>query len=87
MEKGYAYSTFLLKPVAFLSQNTIPYQLVKPEGFDIRDDTTYTVVVCGVTEEVAREGHLTDTGILGLDAAKDYLSQFPAFSRKDIVWP
>lgn len=63
-----------------------PYELVTPEGFVIDDDTVYTVVIAGVTDEVAEEGDLTDTGILGLDAAREYLSRFEHISEKDIIW-
>ena len=60
--------------------------LVAPDGFEIEDDTTYTVTICGVTEEVAKEGNLTDTGILGLTAVEEYLSQYKEFSAEDIKW-
>ena len=63
-----------------------PYELVTPEGMEIEDDVTYTVAICGVADDVAEEGNLTDTGILGLTAAEEYLSQFETFSKKDIVW-
>lgn len=68
------------------SGNTFPYELVTPEGMTIDDDTTYTAVICGVTDDVAEEGDLTDTGILGLTAAEEYLGQFETLSRKDIRW-
>ena len=65
---------------------TFPYVLVTPDGFELDDDTTYTVTTCGVTDEVAQEGNLTDTSILGLTAAEEYFSQFETFSAKDITW-
>ena len=65
---------------------TFPYVLVTPENFEIKDSDTYTVTICGVTEDVAKEGNLTDTGILGLKAAEAYFSQFESFSTEDIVW-
>lgn len=67
-------------------EHLFPYELVTPENFTIEDDRTYTVVIAGVTDEVADEGNLTDTGILGLDAARKYFSQFEHLSEKDIVW-
>lgn len=67
-------------------EHLFPYELVTPEKFTIEDDKTYTAVIAGVTDEVAEEGNLTDTGILGLDAARKYLSQFEHLSEKDIVW-
>ncbi len=69
-----------------LGENAYPYVLTTPEGMEIKDKQTYTVAICGVTDEVAEEGHLTDTGILGLDAAEEYLGQFDTFSAKDISW-
>ena len=65
---------------------TFPYVLVTPENFEIEDESTYTVAICGVSDEVAKEGNLKDTKILGLDAAREYFSQFEKFSIKDIVW-
>ena len=69
-----------------LDGNAYPYVLSAPENMEISDDETYTVVVCGVTDEVAAEGNLTDTGILGLDAAEDYLKQYDTFSAEDMIW-
>lgn len=65
---------------------TFAYQLVMPEGMTLEDDVTYTAVICGVTDEVADEGNLTDTGIVGLDAMKEYLSQFKTLSKEDLRW-
>ncbi len=67
-------------------EHLFPYELVTPENFSIDDQTLYTVVIAGVTDEVAEEGDLTDTGILGLDAAREYISQFEQLSEKDIIW-
>lgn len=63
-----------------------PYELVTPEGFEMEDNATYTVVICGVTRAIAEEGGLTDTGILGLDAARAYFSQFEHLTENDIIW-
>ena len=63
-----------------------PYELITPDGMTIEDETTYTVVICGVTDEVAEEGNLTDTGILGLTAAQEYLGQFETLSKADLRW-
>lgn len=65
---------------------SFPYQVVTPEGMTLEDDAAYTVAICGVTDEVAAEGNLTDTGILGLDAMKEYLSQFKTLSKGDLIW-
>ena len=63
-----------------------PYILVTKGGAELDDNTTYTIPICGVTEAVSEEGSLTDTGIVGLDAAKAYFCQFENFSAKDIKW-
>lgn len=65
---------------------TYPYVLVTKDGNKLQDDRTYTVAICGATEEVQKEGKIKDTGILGLDAAKEYFGQFKTLSKKDIVW-
>ena len=68
------------------NSETYPYVLVTPKGFTLEEDKLYTAAICGVTDEVAKEGKLTDTGILGLTAAEEYLGQFETLSAKDIVW-
>lgn len=65
---------------------TFPYELVMPEKLELDEKGIYTVAICGVTEEVAEEGKLTDTGILGLTAAQEYFRQFDALALEDIVW-
>lgn len=63
-----------------------PYELITPEGMQVEDDAVYTVAICGVSEQVAEEGNVTDTGILGLAAAEAYFGQFETLSKKDIRW-
>ena len=63
-----------------------PYVLITKGGVELDDDTTYTIPICGVTDAVSEEGNLQDTGILGLDAARNYFSQFETFSAADIKW-
>lgn len=53
--------------------NTYPYTLVAKDKNDLEDDQEYTVVICGATDEVLKEGKVQDTEITGLDAAKEYL--------------
>ena len=65
---------------------TYPYVLVTKGGMELDDDTVYTIPVCGVTDDVSKEGNLTDTSILGLDAAREYFEQFDTLSAKDIKW-
>lgn len=67
--------------------HSFPYVLVTRGGMELDDSTTYTIPVCGVTDEIAEEaGGLQDSGVLGLDAARAYLSQFETLSANDINW-
>lgn len=63
-----------------------PYILVTKGGETLDDDTTYTIPICGATEAVQQEGKMQDSGIVGLDAMAEWISQFETFSTKDIVW-
>lgn len=66
--------------------NTYPYEFVTQSGTVLEDDKTYTVVICGASEEVQKEGNLQDSGVLGLDAMKEWLGQFDTLAKKDIAW-
>ncbi len=50
-----------------------PYVFLTADGNALDDDTTYTVVFGGVDKDMQEEYGITDTGIVGLDAAKEYL--------------
>lgn len=63
-----------------------PYILASKDGMEFEDDATYTIVICGATDEVKEEGNIQDSGVSGLDAAREYFSQFETLSSKDIVW-
>lgn len=63
-----------------------PYEFVTKEGMELDDKATYTVAICGATDEVKKEGSIKDSGVQGLEAMKSYLSQFKTLSKKDIVW-
>lgn len=63
-----------------------PYAFVTMEGTELEDDVTYKVAICGAAPEIQEEGNIQDSGIVGLDAAKEYFAQFETLSRKDIVW-
>lgn len=65
---------------------THPYVLVTKGNMALDDNTLYTIPICGVADTVAEEGSLTDSGILGLDAAETYFGQFETLSVKDIKW-
>ena len=67
-------------------ERLFPYHLVAPDGFELEEDTIYSVVICGVSEAVQEEGNIQDTGIVGLTVAEDYLSQFETLTPADLVW-
>lgn len=66
--------------------NTYPYVLVAPEGFALSDDQVYTVCFAGITEEVAAESTMTDSGIVGLTAMEEYLEGVDALRPSNILW-
>ncbi len=61
-----------------------PYVLMSASGQDLADDETYTVVFAGYSTSVAEETTITDTGIVGLDAAKAYLEKVGEVSSKTL---
>ena len=66
-----------------------PYVLVTKEGFELDDNTEYTVVVCGATDALREEGNAVDTEVLGLTAIQDYFEKLGNpmhFTEKDIQW-
>ncbi len=65
---------------------SFPYVLASKEGMTFEDDKTYTMAICGASDEVKEEGNIKDSGVMGLEAAESYLSQFKTLSKKDIVW-
>lgn len=52
-----------------------PYVCMTANGQPLEADKTYTVVVCGYNKDEKETLGLTDTGIVGLDAAKKYLQK------------
>lgn len=58
--------------------NTYPYVLVKNK--ELEDKETYQVAICGADENLA----LNDSGVVGMDAAKDYFSKFKTLSEADV---
>ena len=78
------------KPETYIDQNgdgnTYPYVLVAPDGMELEDDAVYSVVFAGITDEVAAESTMTDSGIIGLTAMKEYLEGVDALRPGSIVW-
>ena len=58
-----------------------PYVFMTADGEELADDETYTVVLCGYNKDEKDTLGLVDTGIVGLDAAKDYLLKVGEVSK------
>ncbi len=65
-----------------------PYVLVTKGGEALKDDTEYTVVVCGADEEMSAAGNITDSGVVGLQAFKDFFEDRgnPPMSEELLNW-
>ena len=63
-----------------------PYMLVNPEDMELEDGKTYQVAISGISEKLASETEVTDSGIVGMDAAKEFFGQFETLSEADAEW-
>lgn len=61
-----------------------PYVLMTRDGKELDDSTEYTVILCGIPKDMKDELDLQDTGIVGLDAAKEFLSGVEELSSKTL---
>ena len=52
----------------------------------LEEGKTYQVAISGISEKLASETEVTDSGIVGLDAAKDFLGKFKTLSEADAEW-
>ena len=43
-------------------------------------------VISGISEKLASETEVTDSGIVGMDAAKEFFGQFETLSEADAEW-
>lgn len=66
--------------------DTYPYVLVAPDGFTLEDDREYDVVFAGITDEVAAESVMTDSGVTGLSAMEEFLRGVDTLRPDSIVW-
>lgn len=76
----------ITKPGAYLKQmaqdgcdlrsngHPYPYVFLTKDGKELEDNAEYTCVLCGYEKARAEEFELQDTGIVGLDAAKEYFA-------------
>ena len=63
-----------------------PYLLVTKDGAELDDSTTYTIPICGASGAVKEEGNIQDSGVVGLEAAREWFGRFETLSAKDIIW-
>ncbi len=61
-----------------------PYVFMTKDGNALDDNTTYTVVVCGYNKDDNDGKEATETSIVGLDAAKEYLLKVKEVSSKTL---
>ena len=64
--------------------NNYPYVLVSP--MELEDEKTYQVAISGISEKLASETEVTDSGVVGMDAAKEFFGQFETLSEADAEW-
>ena len=64
--------------------NNYPYVLVSP--VELEEEKTYQVAISGISEKLASETEVTDSGVVGLDAAKEFFGQFQTLSEADAEW-
>lgn len=65
------------------------YVLVTKEGFKLKNSENYTVVVCGITDALKKEGNAVTTDFIGSAAVKNYFSRLEDplhLTEKDIEW-
>ena len=61
-----------------------PYVLVSPVQPEA--GKTYQVAICGVSDQLAAEATVTDSGVVGMDAAKAFFGAYNTISRADTAW-
>ncbi len=67
---------------------SFPYVATVRGGKEMRDDRAYVVAICGIGEELKKTGRVTDSGIVGLQAFKDYFrhQEQPILARESLLW-
>ncbi len=55
---------------------------------ELEDEKTYQVAISGISEKLASKAEVTDSGIVGMDAAKkkEFFGQFETLSEADAEW-
>ena len=58
--------------------------LVSPAA--VQEGKTYQVAICGVSDKLAAEAEIVDSGVVGMDAAKAFFGSFETLSRANAAW-
>lgn len=61
-----------------------PYVMASP--VQPETDKTYQVAICGVSDQLAAEADVVDSGVVGMDAAKAFFGAYTSISRADTAW-
>ena len=61
-----------------------PYVMASPVQPEA--DKAYQVVICGVSDQLAAEADVVDSGVVGMDAAKAFFGAYTSISRADTAW-
>ena len=61
-----------------------PYVMASPVHPEA--DKTYQVAICGVSDQLAAEADVVDSGVVGMDAAKAFFGAYTSISRADTAW-
>lgn len=64
--------------------NNYSYILVSP--IKLEEDKTYQVAISGISDKLKSEMEATDSGIVGIDAAKEFFGKFKTLSEADAEW-
>ena len=61
-----------------------PYVMASPVQPEA--DKTYQVAICGVSDQLAAEADVVDSGVVGMDAAKAFFGAYTSISQADTAW-
>ena len=61
-----------------------PYVMASPVQPEA--DKAYQVAICGVSDQLAAEADVVDSGVVGMDAAKAFFGAYTSISRADTAW-
>ena len=69
---------------AYSNGKGYPYVMASPVQPEA--DKTYQVAICGVSDQLAAEADVVDSGVVGMDAAKAFFGAYTSISRADTAW-